>query len=133
MDLFENYIKQASKYLVEDEEDFETDEIEEVEPDETEEEGTPEEGVEEEEVLELDLSNPVCPSCGAKLAPVADDVDTDELDDDEANAIELLKGLGYVVYKPEELADETDEEEGDIENDDVAWDDTEDDFIEDEE
>lgn len=115
--LFESYMKRASFYLNEDE-DFddvpaETDDLEGLEGVEG------EDGAEgEEEVLDLDLSNPVCPSCGAVLNPV-NTIDTEEEDedgnpiyeDDEADAINLLQGLGYVIYKPvteEEVVDDAD-------------------------
>ena len=146
MDLYENYFNRAKKYLCEDEDDLDIDEI----PDEdTGDEGdmqpcpdcggegeidgdtcetcggtgeVPVEGEEGdegeedgEEVLELDLSNPVCPSCGASLIPVGaiDTTEEDEdgnpiYDDDEADAIDLLQGRGYVIYKP--AADDADVE-----------------------
>lgn len=116
--LFESYMKRASFYLNEDE-DFddvpaETDDLEGLEGVEG------EDGAEGEEVLDLDLSNPVCPSCGAVLNPV-NTIDTEEEDedgnpiyeDDEADAINLLQGLGYVIYKPvteEEVVDDADAE-----------------------
>ena len=107
MDLYENYFKQAKKYLGEAEEDEELDEVpEDIETDEPVEGDVGEEGAEE-EVQELDLSNPVCPSCGVQLIPVGE-IDTTEededgnpiYDEDEADAIDLLQGLGYVIYKP---------------------------------
>jgi hypothetical protein len=135
--LFESYMKRASFYLNEDE-DFddvpaETDDLEGLEGVEG------EEGAEgEEEVLDLDLSNPVCPSCGAVLNPI-NTIDTEEEDedgnpiyeDDEADAINLLQGLGYVIYKPateEEVVDDADaDEDADAEvDDDFAGEDDED-------
>lgn len=135
--LFESYMKRASFYLNEDE-DFddvpaETDDLEGLEGVEG------EEGAEgEEEVLDLDLSNPVCPSCGAVLNPI-NTIDTEEEDedgnpiyeDDEADAINLLQGLGYVIYKPateEEVADDADADVDADEavNDDFAGEDDED-------
>ena len=128
MDLFENYIKQASKYLKEDEEDIEIlDDVEEDAP--VDDVPADEETGDEEEVLELDLANPVCPSCGAKLVPVEDQIDTEDedlgLEEDEADAINLLQGLGYIVYKPTE----EDAEDGEPVDDEMA---EEDDFVEDE-
>ena len=91
------------------------------------EDGDDEEGAED-EVQELDMANPVCPSCGAQLIPVGaiDTTEEDEdgnpiYDDEEADAIDLLQGLGYVIYKPV------------IEEDDVDDEDLEDEEIEDEE
>lgn len=125
--LFESYTKQAAKFLVEDEEDL-VDEIPgeddiDVVTDDTVEPG------DEEEVLELDLANPVCPSCGAVLVPVGGEIDTDEededgnpiYDEDEADAIDLLQGLGYVVYKPveEDVEDDADLDDDDTTDDDV--------------
>lgn len=134
--LFESYMKRASFYLNEDE-DFddvpaETDDLEGLEGVEG------EDGAEgEEEVLDLDLSNPVCPSCGAILNPV-NTIDTEEEDedgnpiyeDDEADAINLLQGLGYVIYKPvteEEVVDDADATaDADAEVDDEITDEDED-------
>ena len=135
MDLFENYIKQASKYLKEDEEDIESlDDFEEDTPvDEV--PAEEDEGAGEEEALELDLANPVCPSCGAKLVPVSSGIDTDDLDDEEADAINLLQELGYIVYKPDEIAEEGECEEDDFadeDSEDFGETDEEDDFTEDE-
>ena len=131
MDLYENYFKQASKYLAEAEDDEELDEV--PEDIETEEPAEGDEDLEgaEDEVQELDMANPVCPSCGAQLIPVGE-IDTTEededgnpiYDEDEADAIDLLQGLGYVIYKPvtedggEELGDEGDEDFGDEDFDD---------------
>ena len=133
--LFESYMKRASFYLNEDE-DFddvpaETDDLEGLEGVEG------EDGAEGEEVLDLDLSNPVCPSCGAVLNPV-NTIDTEEEDedgnpiyeDDEADAINLLQGLGYVIYKPvteEEVVDDADATaDADAEVDDELTDEDED-------
>lgn len=120
MDLYENYFNSAKKYLTEaEDEDLELTDVpteEDANLDDIPEDGDVEEGGDE-EVLELDLSNPVCPSCGATLIPVGE-IDTTEededgnplYDDDEADAIELLQGLGYVIYKP--AADVDADEEG---------------------
>lgn len=110
MDLYENYFNSAKKYLTEaEDEDLDLTDVpteEDADLDDIPEDGDVEEGGDE-EVLELDLSNPVCPSCGATLIPVGE-IDTTEededgnplYDEDEADAIELLQGLGYVIYKP---------------------------------
>lgn len=120
MDLYENYFNSAKKYLTEaEDEDLELTDVpteDDANLDDIPEEGDVEEGGDE-EVLELDLSNPVCPSCGATLIPVGE-IDTTEededgnpiYDEDEADAIELLQGLGYVIYKP--AADVDADEEG---------------------
>lgn len=104
--LFESYTKRAAQYLNEDE-DLDDIPVDDVDVD-TNVEDTDDAGTDEEEVLELDLANPVCPSCGAALVPVGGEIDTEEEDEDgnpiyeedEADAIELLQGLGYIVYKP---------------------------------
>ena len=113
--LFESYIKSASRYLTEDEDELETvEDVEDTTGDEDfvadEEETLDNEGAEgEEDVLEIDLANPVCPSCGASLVIADEPIDTEDeelgLEDDEADAIQLLQGLGYIVYKPTEPAD----------------------------
>ena len=124
MDLYENYFKQASKYLAEAEDDEELDEVpEDIETDEPVEGDEDTEGAED-EVQELDMANPVCPSCGAQLIPVGE-IDTTEededgnpiYDDDVADAIELLQGMGFVLYKPAEDTDVPVEgDEGDTED-----------------
>jgi hypothetical protein len=128
MDLYENYFKQAKKYLGEAEEDEELDEVpEDIETDEPVEGDVGEEGAED-EVQELDMTDPVCPSCGAQLIPVGE-IDTTEEDEDGnpiydeevADAIDLLQGMGFVLYKP---ADEEGDEEG--VDDDLAGSDDED-------
>ena len=114
MDLYENYFNSAKKYLTEaEDEDLELTDVptdEDADLDDIPEDGDDEEGAED-EVQELDMANPVCPSCGAQLIPVGaiDTTEEDEdgnpiYDDEEADAIDLLQGLGYVIYKP--VADE---------------------------
>ena len=138
--LFESYIKSASRYLTEDDEELEdvvdVDDTETVENtiDDT------ETGADEEEVLELDLANPVCPSCGASLVITDEEpIDTEDedlgLEDDEADAIQLLQGLGYIVYKPTEPTEEDEDETIDDDaaiDDETLDDDVDDDFTEDE-
>ena len=113
MNLYENYFNSAKKYLTEaEDEDLELTDVptdEDADLDDIPEDGD-EEGAED-EVQELDMANPVCPSCGAQLIPVGaiDTTEEDEdgnplYDDEEADAIDLLQGLGYVIYKP--VADE---------------------------
>ena len=137
MDLYENYLNNAKKYLCEDEDDFDLDDVpaEDTELDDVADDGDA--GEEDgEEVLELDMSNPVCPSCGATLIPFGE-IDTTEededgnpiYDDEEADAIDLLQGLGYVIYKP--VAEEDEEGEEDFGDDEDFGD--EDDLPEDEE
>ena len=80
------------------------------------------------------MANPVCPSCGAQLIPVGE-IDTTEededgnpiYDEDEADAIDLLQGLGYVIYKP--VTEEGGEELGDEGDEDFGYDDFDDDEI----
>lgn len=114
MDLYENYLNSAKKYLVEDEEDLEltdvdTEEDTDIDDDADDTDAGEEDGAEE--PVELDMANPVCPECGATLIPVGEIDPTEEdedgnplYDDEEADAINLLQGLGYVIYKP--VADE---------------------------
>ena len=136
MNLYESYLNRAKKYLVEDEEDLELTDVDTEEDtdiddiaddtDDGEEDGA-------DEPVELDMENPECPECGATLIPVGE-IDTTEededgnplYDEDEANAIDLLQGLGYVIYKP------VSEEEGEV-DDDFAGEDDEDFGDEDEE
>ena len=124
MDLYENYLNNAKKYLVEDEEDLElTDvdteedtDIDDVTDDTDDTDAGEEDGAEE--PVELDMANPVCPECGATLIPVGE-IDTTEededgnplYDDEEADAIDLLQSLGYVIYKPVIEEDDVDDEE----------------------
>lgn len=136
--LFESYIKSASRYLTEDDEELEdvvdVDDTENVEDTDAD----TETGADE-EVLELDLANPVCPSCGASLVITDEPIDTEDedlgLEDDEADAIQLLQGLGYIVYKPTEPAEEDEDETIDDDaaiDDETLDDDVDDDFTEDE-
>ena len=129
MDLYESYLNRAKKYLVEDEEDLELTDVdteEDTDIDDVADDAGEEDGAEE--PVELDMANPVCPECGATLIPVGE-IDTTEededgnplYDDEEADAIDLLQGLGYVIYKP--VAEEV--EEGDV-DDDFAGEDDED-------
>lgn len=138
--LFESYIKSASRYLTEDDDELE--DVVDVDDTETVEDtdDDTETGADEEEVLELDLANPVCPSCGASLVITDEEpIDTEDedlgLEDDEADAIQLLQGLGYIVYKPTEPAEDDDtiaDDDADAAIDDETFDDVEDDFTEDE-
>ena len=114
MDLYESYLNRAKKYLVEDEEDLELTDVDTEENTDIDDVADDTDAGEEdgaEEPVELDMANPVCPECGATLIPVGE-IDTTEededgnplYDDEEADAIDLLQGLGYVIYKP--VADE---------------------------
>lgn len=114
MDLYESYLNRAKKYLVEDEEDLELTDVDTEEDTDIDDVADDTDAGEEdgaEEPVELDMANPVCPECGATLIPVGE-IDTTEededgnplYDDDEADAIDLLQGRGYVIYKP--VADE---------------------------
>ena len=114
MDLYESYLNRAKKYLVEDEEDLELTDVDTEEDTDIDDAADDTDAGEEdgaEEPVELDMANPVCPECGATLIPVGE-IDTTEededgnplYDDEEADAIDLLQGLGYVIYKP--VADE---------------------------
>lgn len=118
MDLYENYLNRAKKYLVEDEEDLELTDVD------TEEDTDIDDAAEEDEVdvaeepVELDMANPVCPECGSNLLPVGEIDITEEdedgnpiYDEEEADAIDLLQGLGYVIYKPVAEEDEDLDEE----------------------
>lgn len=118
MDLYESYLNRAKKYLVEDEEDLELTDVDTEEDTDIDDVADDTDAGEEdgaEEPVELDMANPVCPECGATLIPVGE-IDTTEededgnplYDDEEADAIDLLQGLGYVIYKP--VAEEGDEE-----------------------
>lgn len=136
MDLYENYFKQAKKYLGEAEEDEELDEVPtDIETDEPVEGDVGEEGAED-EVQELDMANPVCPSCGAQLIPVGaiDTTEEDEdgnpiYDEDEADAIDLLQDLGYVIYKPVADEDAVDDDFAGSDDDDFGDEDFDDDEI----
>lgn len=133
MNLYENYLNSAKKYLVEDEEDLELTDVdteEDTDIDDDTDAGE-EDGVEE--PVELDMTNPECPSCGTTLIPVGE-IDTTEededgnplYDEDEANAIDLLQGLGYVIYKP------VSEEEGEVDDDFAVEDDEDEEDIDEE-
>ena len=121
MDLYENYLNNAKKYLVEDEEDLE---LTDVDTEEDTDEGDVGDKDGDDEPVELDMANPVCPECGATLIPVGE-IDTTEededgnplYDDDEADAIDLLQGLGYVIYKP--VAEEDDVDDEDLEDEEI--------------
>ena len=128
MDLYESYLNIAKKYLVEDEEDLELTDVDTEEDTDIDDVADDTDAGEEdgaEEPVELDMANPVCPECGATLIPVGE-IDTTEededgnplYDDDEVDAINLLQGRGYVIYK--QVADE------DAVDDDFAGEDDED-------
>lgn len=136
MNLYESYLNRAKKYLVEDEEDLELTDVDTEEDTDIDDIADDTDAGEEDgadEPVELDMANPECPACGATLIPVGE-IDTTEededgnplYDEDEANAIDLLQGLGYVIYKP------VSEEEGEV-DDDFAGEDDEDFGDEDEE
>lgn len=136
MNLYESYLNRAKKYLVEDEEDLELTDVdteEDTDIDDVADDTDAGEEDDADEPVELDMANPECPACGATLIPVGE-IDTTEededgnplYDEDEANAIDLLQGLGYVIYKP------VSEEEGEV-DDDFAGEDDEDFGDEDEE
>lgn len=120
MDLYESYLNRAKKYLVEDEEDLELTDVDTEEDTDIDDVADDTDAGEEdgaEEPVELDMANPVCPECGATLIPVGE-IDTTEededgnplYDDDEVDAINLLQGLGYVIYKPVADEDEVDDD-----------------------
>lgn len=134
MDSYESYLNIAKKYLVEDEEDLELTDVDTEEDTDIDDVADDTDAGEEdgaEEPVELDMANPVCPECGATLIPVGE-IDTTEededgnplYDDDEVDAINLLQGLGYVIYKPvadedavdDDFAGEDDEDFGDEED-----------------
>ena len=72
------------------------------------------------------MTDPVCPSCGATLVPVGE-IDTTEededgnpiYDDDVADAIDLLQGLGFVLYKPTEDEEPVEGDEDDFGDEDL--------------
>ena len=127
MDLYENYLNNAKKYLVEDEEDLDLTDVDTEEDTDIDDVADDTDAGEEDgadEPVELDMANPVCPECGATLIPVGE-IDTTEededgnplYDDDEADAIDLLQGLGYVIYKP--VAEEDDVDDEDLEDEEI--------------
>lgn len=123
MDLYENYLNRAKKYLVEDEEDLELTDVDTEEDTDIDDAAEVDEVDVAEEPVELDMANPVCPECGSNLLPVGEIDITEEdedgnpiYDEEEADAIDLLQGLGYVIYKP--VAEE-DEEDEDLDEEDV--------------
>ena len=131
MNLYESYLNRAKKYLVEDEEDLELTDVDTEEDTDIDDDTDAGEEDVAEEPVELDMANPVCPECGTTLIPVGE-IDTTEededgnplYDDDEVDAINLLQGLGYVIYKPvadedavdDDFAGEDDEDFGDEED-----------------
>lgn len=141
MDLYESYLNRAKKYLVEDEEDLELTDVdteEDTDIDDVADDAGEEDGAEE--PVELDMANPVCPECGATLIPVGE-IDTTEededgnplYDDEEADAIDLLQGLGYVIYKPVAEEDAVDDDFAGSDDEDFGDEDLDDEEIEDEE
>lgn len=144
MDLYESYLNRAKKYLVEDEEDLELTDVDTEEDTDIDDVADDTDAGEEdgaEEPVELDMANPVCPECGATLIPVGE-IDTTEededgnplYDDDEVDAINLLQGRGYVIYKPVADEDEVDDDfAGEDDEDFGDEEDLDDEEIEDEE
>ena len=144
MDLYESYLNRAKKYLVEDEEDLELTDVDTEEDTDIDDVADDTDAGEEdgaEEPVELDMANPVCPECGATLIPVGE-IDTTEededgnpiYDDEEADAIDLLQGLGYVIYKPVADEDAVDDDSPGSDDEDFGdEDDLDDTEIEDEE
>ena len=146
MDLYESYLNRAKKYLVEDEEDLELTDVDTEEDTDIDDvadvaddvDAGEEDGAEE--PVELDMANPVCPECGATLIPVGE-IDTTEededgnplYDDEEADAIDLLQGLGYVIYKPVAEEDAVDDDFAGSDDEDFGDEDLDDEEIEDEE
>ena len=144
MNLYESYLNSAKKYLVEDEEDLELTDVDTEEDTDIDDVADDTDAGEEDgadEPVELDMENPECPECGATLIPVGE-IDTAEededgnplYDEDEANAIDLLQGLGYVIYKPVADEDEVDDDfAGEDDEDFGDEEDLDDEEIEDEE
>ena len=137
MNSYESYLNRAKKYLVEDEGDLELTDVDTEEDTDIDDIADDTDAGEEDgadEPVELDMANPECPACGATLIPVGE-IDTTEededgnplYDEDEANAIDLLQGLGYVIYKPvteedevdDDFAGEDDEDFGDEDEEDI--------------
>lgn len=144
MNLYESYLNSAKKYLVEDEEDLELTDVDTEEDTDIDDVADDTDAGEEdgaEEPVELDMANPVCPECGATLIPVGE-IDTTEededgnplYDDDEVDAINLLQGRGYVIYKSVADEDEVDDDfAGEDDEDFGDEEDLDDEEIEDEE